>query len=78
MVLNTKKNSATRFIFYFHFAIFFSKRNSKEISRLSKISTKVSIIRDNWGIAHVYGKTDADAVSGCFMPSVKTILNVLK
>jgi hypothetical protein len=39
---------------------------------------EVSIIRDNWGIAHVYGKTDADAVSGCFMPSVKTILNVLK
>jgi acyl-homoserine lactone acylase PvdQ len=51
--------------------------NSKEINRLSK-SAQVSIIRDNWGIAHVYGKTDADAVLGCFMPSVKTILNVLK
>src|SRR5947207_4778950 len=24
----------------------------------------VTIIRDNWGIAHVYGKTDADAVFG--------------
>jgi acyl-homoserine lactone acylase PvdQ len=32
-----------------------------EINRLSK-SAQVSIIRDNWGIAHVYGKTDADAV----------------
>ena len=25
---------------------------------------RVHIIRDNWGIAHVYGKTDADAVFG--------------
>ncbi|HTC39450.1 MAG TPA: penicillin acylase family protein, partial [Steroidobacteraceae bacterium] len=24
----------------------------------------VRIIRDNWGIAHVYGKSDADAVFG--------------
>src|SRR6185437_13825358 len=24
----------------------------------------VTIIRDDWGIAHVYGKTDADAVFG--------------
>jgi acyl-homoserine lactone acylase PvdQ len=31
-------------------------------SRLSKSAQEVSIIRDNWGIAHVYGKTDADAV----------------
>ncbi|GAC1485639.1 MAG: penicillin acylase family protein [Flavisolibacter sp.] len=25
---------------------------------------KVSIIRDNWGVPHIYGKTDADAVFG--------------
>ena len=25
---------------------------------------RVTIIRDDWGIAHVYGKTDADAVFG--------------
>ena len=24
----------------------------------------VTIVRDDWGIAHVYGKTDADAVFG--------------
>jgi hypothetical protein len=77
MVLNTKNQFSYSFYFYFHFAIFFSKWNSKEISRLSKSAQEVSIIRDNC-IAHVYGKTDADAVSGCFMPSVKTILNVLK
>lgn len=38
--------------------------NTKEIIRLKKLSKEVSIIRDNWGIAHVYGKTDADAVFG--------------
>jgi len=27
-------------------------------------AARVTIIRDNWGIAHVYGKTDADAVFG--------------
>jgi acyl-homoserine-lactone acylase len=26
--------------------------------------TRVTIIRDNWGIPHVYGKSDADAVFG--------------
>ena len=33
---------------------------AKEINRLEKLAAKVTIIRDNWGIAHVYGKTDAD------------------
>lgn len=37
---------------------------AKEINRLEKLAAKVTIIRDNWGIAHVYGKTDADAVFG--------------
>jgi len=27
-------------------------------------AANVTIIRDNWGIPHVYGKTDADAVFG--------------
>jgi acyl-homoserine lactone acylase PvdQ len=35
-----------------------------EISRWQKQAADVSIIRDNWGIPHVYGKTDADAVFG--------------
>lgn len=38
--------------------------SSKEISRWEKQSKQVSIIRDNWGIPHVYGKSDADAVFG--------------
>lgn len=30
----------------------------------NKEAASVSIIRDNWGIPHIYGKTDADAVFG--------------
>ena len=31
---------------------------------LGEEARDVTVIRDNWGIAHVYGKTDADAVFG--------------
>src|SRR6188508_295965 len=46
------------------FQISAQKIDSKEINRLEKLSQQVTIIRDNWGIPHVYGKTDADAVFG--------------
>ncbi len=39
-------------------------RNSSEYARLEKEARQVTITRDNWGIAHVHGKTDADAVFG--------------
>jgi acyl-homoserine-lactone acylase len=35
-----------------------------EIARWQQQSQNVTIIRDNWGIPHIYGKTDADAVFG--------------
>ena len=35
-----------------------------EINRWETQAKRVTIIRDNWGIPHVYGKTDADAVFG--------------
>src|SRR5262249_2846419 len=35
-----------------------------ELGRWEQESRNVTIIRDDWGIAHVYGKTDADAVFG--------------
>lgn len=46
------------------FQITAQKINPKEIDRLEKLAEQVTIIRDNWGIPHVYGKTDADAVFG--------------
>ena len=35
-----------------------------ELLRFENQAKNVEIIRDNWGIPHVYGKTDADAVFG--------------
>ncbi|MGD0445452.1 MAG: penicillin acylase family protein [Edaphobacter sp.] len=37
---------------------------NSEAARWERESANVTIIRDDWGIAHVYGKTDADAVFG--------------
>jgi acyl-homoserine-lactone acylase len=39
----------------------FSKSETAEWEKQAK---RVTIIRDNWGIPHVYGKSDADAVFG--------------
>src|SRR6267142_416038 len=36
----------------------------RDIARWQQQAQRVTIIRDDWGIAHVYGKTDADAVFG--------------
>jgi acyl-homoserine-lactone acylase len=35
-----------------------------EAARWEREAASVTILRDDWGIAHVYGKTDADAVFG--------------
>src|SRR5499426_1507457 len=35
-----------------------------DIARWHRESQRVTIIRDDWGIAHIHGKTDADAVFG--------------
>lgn len=37
---------------------------SSEVNKWAQQAKQVSIIRDNYGIPHVYGKTDADAVFG--------------
>jgi acyl-homoserine lactone acylase PvdQ len=36
----------------------------QEINQWEQQAKQVTIIRDNWGIPHVYGKTDADCVFG--------------
>lgn len=37
---------------------------AKEIARWERRASDVTIIRDKWGVPHIYGKTDADAVFG--------------
>lgn len=65
MALITRKTTQLLLLFFFCILQSFSQDiASKEINRLQKLAQEVTIIRDNWGIAHVYGKTDADAVFG--------------
>src|SRR5258708_6510362 len=49
------------FIPSFSFAQVFTQQ---EINKYKAQAQRVTIIRDNWGVPHVYGKTDADAVFG--------------
>lgn len=64
-MFNSNKIIQLTFIFCcVNFQISAQKINPKEVNRLEKLAQQVSIIRDKWGIPHVYGKTDADAVFG--------------
>jgi acyl-homoserine-lactone acylase len=38
--------------------------HADDLARWKREAHNVTIIRDNWGIPHIYGKTDADAVFG--------------
>src|SRR5690242_1813294 len=42
----------------------FAASADQDVARWEQQARNVTIIRDNWGIAHVYGKTDADTVFG--------------
>ncbi|MBV9225966.1 MAG: acylase [Acidobacteriaceae bacterium] len=42
----------------------FPATEERDIARWEQKARQVTIIRDDWGIAHIYGKTDADAVFG--------------
>jgi len=44
-------------------------------ARWGKQARKVTIIRDDWGIAHVYGKTDANAVFGAIYAQAEDDFN---
>lgn len=40
------------------------QKNQTEAERLERIADEITIIRDDYGVPHIYGKTDADAVFG--------------
>ncbi|OQY92427.1 MAG: acylase [Sphingobacteriales bacterium UTBCD1] len=52
------------FLLLFPSYLFAQNFSRQEIARWENEAKNVTIIRDNWGIPHVYGKTDADAVFG--------------
>ena len=52
------------FFSFFPFQLLAQKYSSAELTRFRQQAKHVTIIRDNYGIAHIYGKTDADAAFG--------------
>jgi acyl-homoserine-lactone acylase len=50
--------------FFFSVQLYAQPFSKAEINKWETQAKNISIIRDNWGIPHVYGKTDADAVFG--------------
>jgi acyl-homoserine-lactone acylase len=56
--------SAAALIFVFACLSPAARAQSSDLLRWEQQARNVTITRDNWGIAHVHGKTDADAVFG--------------
>lgn len=48
----------------FPFLLFAQSFSKEEIFRWQKQASRVTIVRDTWGIPHIYGTTDAHAVFG--------------
>jgi acyl-homoserine-lactone acylase len=51
------------------------RSSDPDFSRWEAQARNVTIIRDDWGIAHVYGKTDADAVFGAIYAQAEDDFN---
>jgi len=51
-------------VFLFPFLVKAQKFTGMEKERFIAEAKRVNIIRDTWGVPHIYGKTDADAVFG--------------
>jgi len=54
----------TIILLLFPLSIFAQKLNQTDLLRCQQQAKNVEIIRDTWGIPHIYGKSDADAVFG--------------
>jgi len=52
------------FILFLPLQLLAQTATKTEIARWQQQARQVTIIRDNWGIPHIYGKLDADAVFG--------------
>src|SRR5438477_9338317 len=65
-------------VFAFTFALAFVSHAfavNPEFSRWERQARNVTITRDDWGIAHVKGKTDADAVFGAIYAQAEDDFN---
>jgi acyl-homoserine lactone acylase PvdQ len=52
-----------------------SAQSPADLNRWQQQAQNVTIIRDDWGIAHIYGKTDADAVFGALYAQAEDDFN---
>lgn len=64
MIYSAKLLQTTLLFCCFSMFVFSQNLSKKDIAKLQETAQKVTIIRDNWGIPHIYGKTDAAAVFG--------------
>src|ERR1700749_2352629 len=58
------KNLVLTLAFGLSSTAFLHAADKSEIERWKQEAENVNITRDDWGIAHIHGKTDADAVFG--------------
>ncbi|MBB6131188.1 penicillin acylase family protein [Mucilaginibacter lappiensis] len=58
------KSFITIVLIFFPIVIFAQVFNQNEIKRAKEQAKTVTIIRDHWGVPHIYGKTDAAVVFG--------------
>ncbi|MEJ7626246.1 MAG: penicillin acylase family protein [Ferruginibacter sp.] len=56
--------SAMLFLIFFPVTVFCQLVSKDESKQWEKQAKRITIIRDNWGVPHIYGKTDADAAFG--------------
>src|ERR1700741_4538302 len=72
------KNKLTKVVLIGAFALAslgLTAPRAQETARWEQEAPNGTIIRDDWGIAHVYGKTDADAVFGMIYAQAEDDLN---
>jgi acyl-homoserine-lactone acylase len=60
------------------FGLYAQNFTEKEIKEWETQAKNVTIIRDNWGIPHIYGKTDADAVFGLLYAFKRVEMNYIE
>jgi acyl-homoserine-lactone acylase len=63
------------FVLVASISLAFQGARSPEAGRWEAQAQRVNIVRDDWGIAHVHGKTDADAVFGALYAQAEDDFN---
>ncbi len=60
----TRRTQVITAVAFVSFTLASGRAETAQAARWAQEASHVTIVRDDWGIAHVYGETDADAVFG--------------